>query len=105
MQRVSGAWLIMFHEPEASKGHVVHGKDTLGMEINTRCMEMDTRCMEMDTRRIQFSLYSGKKPTNFGSQQTVCELFADGAAQVRSPIHTYAHLVCEPFDTLVYMRL
>ncbi len=25
------------------------------------------------------------------------EWFADGAAQVRSPIHTYAHLVCEPF--------
>ncbi len=25
----------------------------------------------------------------------VCELFADGAVQVRSPIHTYAHLVCE----------
>ncbi len=38
-----------------------------------------------------------QKPTNFGLQQTVCEPFADGAAQVRSPVHTYAHLVCEPF--------
>ncbi len=50
-----------------------------------------------DTRRIQFSLCSRKKPTNFGSQRMVCEPFADGAAQVRSPVHTYAHLVREPF--------
>ncbi len=27
----------------------------------------------------------------------VCKPFADGAAQVHSPVHTYAHLVREPF--------
>ncbi len=27
----------------------------------------------------------------------VCELFADGAAQIRSPIRTYVYLVREPF--------
>ncbi len=26
-----------------------------------------------------------------------CKLFADGAAQVHSTVHTYAHLVCSPF--------
>ncbi len=35
--------------------------------------------------------------TNFSSQQTVCEPFADGAAQVCSLVHTYAHLVRKPF--------
>ncbi len=35
----------------------------------------------------------------------VCKLFTDGAAQVRSPVHTYAHLVREPFGTLLYTRL
>ncbi len=35
----------------------------------------------------------------------VCELFADGVAQVCSPIHTYAHLVREPFGALMYTRL
>ncbi len=38
-----------------------------------------------------------KKMTNFSSRQTVCKLFADSAAHVRSPIHTYAHLVYELF--------
>ncbi len=55
-----------------------------------------------DTRRTQFSLCSRKKLTNFGLQQTVCEPFADGAAQVRSSVHTYAHLVREPFGARVY---
>ncbi len=50
-------------------------------------------------RRIQFSSCLRKKPTNFGSRWTVCELFADGAAQVRSPIHRYAHLVHKPFTS------
>ncbi len=58
-----------------------------------------------DTQHIQFSLCSRKKLTNFSSRQTVCEPFVDGAAQVCSPIHKYSHLVCKPFDTLVYMRL
>ncbi len=40
-----------------------------------------------------------QKPTNFGSRRTVCELFVDGAAQVRSLIHTYAYLVHEPFTS------
>ncbi len=48
-------------------------------------------------RCIQFSLCSRKKPTNFSSRQMVCEPFADGAVQVHSPIHIYAHLVREPF--------
>ncbi len=43
---------------------------------------------------LQFPLCLCKKWTNFGSQPMVCELFADSAAQVRNPIHTYAHLVC-----------
>ncbi len=50
-----------------------------------------------DTRPIQFSLCSHKKLTNFGSWQTVCKPFVDSAVQVRNPIHTDAHLVCEPF--------
>ncbi len=50
-----------------------------------------------DTQRIQFSLCSRKKPTNFGSWRTVGEPFVDGTAQVCSPIHTYALLVCEWF--------
>ncbi len=58
------------------KGHPVHGKDT---------------------RHIQFSLCSHKRPTNFGSRWMVCEPFADGAAQVCSPIHTYRNLVRKPF--------
>ncbi len=48
-------------------------------------------------RCIQFSLCSCKKPTNFSLRWMVCELFANGAAQVRSPIHTYGHLVREQF--------
>ncbi len=48
-------------------------------------------------RRIQFSSCLRKKPINFSSQRTVYKPFADGAAQVRSPIHTYTHLVCERF--------
>ncbi len=32
----------------------------------------------------------------------VCELFAEGAAHVRSPGHIYAHLVCKPFGLHVY---
>ncbi len=56
-------------------------------------------------RRIQFSLCSHKKPTNFGLRRMVWEPFADSAAQVHSPIHTYTHLVREPFDVLVYTRL
>ncbi len=36
----------------------------------------------------------------------VCEPFADGAAQVRSPIHTLApHLVRKPFGMHMYMKL
>ncbi len=50
-----------------------------------------------DIRRIQFALCSRKKPTNFGLRRMVCEPFADGSAQVRSPIHTYVHLVRKPF--------
>ncbi len=49
------------------------------------------------TRCIQFSLCSRKKPTNFSSWRIVCEPFTDGAAQIRSPIHTYAHLIREWF--------
>ncbi len=30
---------------------------------------------------------------------TVCELFADGTAHVRSPVHTNALLVCKPFGS------
>ncbi len=45
------------------------------------------------------------KLTNFGSRRTVCEPFADGTAQVCSPVHTYAHLVREPFGTLMYTML
>ncbi len=52
-----------------------------------------------DTWRIQFSLCLRKKWTNFDSHRMVCELFADGTAQVRSPVHTYAHLVWEPFTS------
>ncbi len=37
------------------------------------------------------------KPTNFGLWRTVCEPFADAAAGVRRPVHTYMHLVREPF--------
>ncbi len=33
----------------------------------------------------------------FGLWKTVCKPFADGTAQVQNPIHTYVHLVCEPF--------
>ncbi len=63
-----------------------------------------------DTRCIQFSLCSRKKLTNFGSQRMVVEPFADGAAQVRSPVYTYVHLFCKLFASgllgvLVYMRL
>ncbi len=58
-----------------------------------------------NTRRIPFSLCLRKKPTNFSSQQTVCEPFPDSAAQVPSPVHTYAHLIRAPFGALVYMRL
>ncbi len=47
--------------------------------------------------RIQFPLCSRKKLTNFGLWRTVCKSFVDCAAQVRSPVHTYSHLVCEPF--------
>ncbi len=46
-----------------------------------------------------------KKPTNFDSWWMVCEPFTDGAVQVRSPVYTYMHLVCEPFGALVYTRL
>ncbi len=59
-----GARLINFHEPEASKGHPAH----------------------------PVLLCSHKKLTNFGSQRTVCKPFVDGAAQVCSTVHTYAHL-------------
>ncbi len=38
-----------------------------------------------------------RKLTNFGSWRTVYESFADGTPQVRSPVHTYAHLVCKPY--------
>ncbi len=34
-----------------------------------------------------------KKTDKFWLRQTLCEPFADGAAHVSSPIHTYAHLV------------
>ncbi len=64
----------------------------------------DTRCMERMTRRIQFYLCSQKKLTNFGSQRMVCELFADGAAQVRSLVYTDANLVRKPC-ALMYTRL
>ncbi len=37
--------------------------------------------------------------------RTVCEPFADGAVQVRSPILPYAHLVCESFGVPVYTSL
>ncbi len=70
----------MFHKPEASKGHPTHRKDT--------------RC-------IQFPLCLRKNPTNFGLWWMVCQPFADGAAQVCSPIHTYAAFgswtICERF--------
>ncbi len=46
-----------------------------------------------------------QKPTNFSSQRRVYESFVDSIAQIRSPIHTYTHLVREPFDTLVYLSL
>ncbi len=36
-----------------------------------------------------------KKRTNIGLWRMVCEPFANGAAQVHSPVHTYAHLVHE----------
>ncbi len=58
-----------------------------------------------DTLHFQSSLCLWKNPTNFRLHRTVCEPFADGSTQVRSPIPTYAHLVSEPFDMLVYMRL
>ncbi len=38
-----------------------------------------------------------KKPTNFGLWRMVCKPFVDNTAQVRSPVHTYAHLVRKPF--------
>ncbi len=38
-----------------------------------------------------------QKPTNFGSWQMVRIPFADGAAHVRSPIHTYTLLVHKLF--------
>ncbi len=46
----------------------------------------------------QFPLFSHKNWTNFGSWQMVWEMFTDGAAQVRSSLHTYVHLVrmCVP---------
>ncbi len=50
-----------------------------------------------DNRRIQFSLCSHKKPTNFSLWRKVCEPFVDGAAQVHSPVHIYTHLVCKLF--------
>ncbi len=50
-----------------------------------------------DTRRIQFSLCSHKKPTNFDLRQMVCEPFVDSVSQVRSSIHAYVHLLREPF--------
>ncbi len=50
-------------------------------------------------QHTQFPLYSSKKPTNFSLRHTVCELFEYDAAHVRSPIHTYVHLVCEPFGS------
>ncbi len=40
-----------------------------------------------------------KKLTNFGLQRTVCKPFADSAAQVRSPVRTYAHLVRKLFPS------
>ncbi len=76
VRRVSGLQLINFPQTWGEQRTLVHGKDS---------------------RRIQLSLCSWKKPTNFGSQRTVCELFGDDAAQVRSPIHTYTHLVRERF--------
>ncbi len=68
------------------------------------CGEQRTLSAWKDTWRIQFSFCSHKKPTNFGLRWMVCKPFADGAAQVRSPIHPYAHLFCEPFGALVYTR-
>ncbi len=57
-----------------------------------------------DTRRILFSLRLRKKQILVRGERDanhlrriVCELFVDGAAQVRSPVHTYVHLVREPF--------
>ncbi len=65
-----------------------------------------------NTRHIQFSLCLRKKPTYFSSWRMVYKLFADGAAQVRSPVHTtriwFANCpraVCEPLGTLMYTRL
>ncbi len=81
MRRISGARLINFPQ-------------TLGEQRTPNAWG-----------RIQFSLSLHKKLTNFGSQRAVCKLFADGAAQVCSPIQTYEHLVREPFGALVYTRL
>ncbi len=60
--------------------------------------EQRTLVRGKDIWRIQFSLCSRKEPTNFSSQWTVCEPFAEDAAQVRSPVHTYLHLVREWFS-------
>ncbi len=66
---------LIFRKPEASKGHLAH---------------------------LVLFVFA-QKPTNFGLWRTVCEPFADCAAQVRSPIHTYAHLVGGPFGVLMYV--
>ncbi len=65
--RVSGAWLINFHEPEVSKGNPVHRKDT---------------------QRIQFSLCLRKKRTNFGLRRMVCEPFTIQRACVYEALGT-----------------
>ncbi len=46
-----------------------------------------------------------QKMTNFVLWRMVYEPFTDGVAQVCSPIHTYAHLVREPFGTHQYTGL
>ncbi len=89
VRRVFGPWLINFSRtwgeqrtPGAAwKGQPMHGKDT---------------------RHIQFSLCSHTNPTNFGLRRTVYKPFADGAVQVCSPIHTYAHLVCKQFASSLW---
>ncbi len=69
---------LVFHEPEENTRH----------------------------QHTQFPLCLHKTPTIFSLQQTVCELFTDGAAaHVRSSVHTYAHLVrmCVPGFTYLVL--
>ncbi len=72
--------------PSLSKCQYTHGNQ---FSVNPR--------QTQNIQHTQFPLSLCKNPTNFSSQQMVCEPSTDGTAHVRSPVHAYTHLVCKPF--------